>query len=177
MVYQQIDIKINLLRNRFVENLDELIKTKRLVTYYLYREANTLNLPIKELPLDEGKEISQKAIKKYFDPKTKEPLLSYAVNPPLASKQFPDQWGIIGELKEVPNDFLVFFEPYKDNHVIQMENIKDFSLLVEETIIFEYYITNRNLDFLIALETSAQILIGAGDAKEWVENLIQRHST
>jgi len=58
-----------------------------------------------------------------------------------------------------------------------MENIKDFNLLVEETFIFEYYITNRNLDFLIAWETSAQILIGAGDAKEWVENLIQRYST
>ncbi len=31
-----------------------------------------------------------------------------------------------------------------------------------------------DFDFLIAWETSAQILIGSGKAKEWVENLINR---
>lgn len=152
------------------ENLDELINHKRLVTYYLYRDAQDINIELIELPLDVGVQIRNQAIKKYFD-STYSNLVS-----PFVSKAFPDKWGIIGNVNDVPNNFLVFFDGYIDNHVIKFHDIKSFSKLVEETIAFDYYITNEDISFLIVWDSDHQILIGCGKAQEWVENLIQRHS-
>ncbi|WP_392565244.1 hypothetical protein RHO15_06440 [Utexia brackfieldae] len=158
-----------------MEDLDKLIFEKRIITNYLFEDAQNLNLNIKELSPDIGNIIIQKAIKKFIDPQ-KGPLLCYGIISPYVSASFPDEWGIIGELQEVPENFFVFFDSYKDNHVIEINKISDFGKLVEETIVFTYYIVNKDLDFLIAWDAAHQVLIGTGKAQNWIKNLIKRRS-
>lgn len=152
------------------ENINELIKTGRLITYYLFRDAKKIGLTLSELPFEKGVEFRKKTIDKYYD------SLRINIILPHTQMVFPDMWGIIGEINEITDNFLIFFDGYMDRHVIEMNNIHDFAKLVEETIIFDFYIINRELDYLIQWDSSCQILIGAGKAKEWVESLIKRHS-
>lgn len=159
-----------------MEDLALLIREKRTITHYLFEDAKEISIPIIELSLEDGTQLRNNAINKFFDLKSRGPLLCYAVNEPFRSGSFSDEWGVIGELIEVPNNILIFFDEYKDNHVIRMKCIQEFGRLVEETIVFTYYVTNQNLDFLIAWSASEQVLIGAGNAEQWVEDLIKRHA-
>lgn len=159
-----------------MEDLNQLIRDKRTITYYLFDDAKSLNIDIKEVSQELADVITNQAIKKFIDPK-KGPLFCYGVLSPCISGSFPDEWGIISELEEIPENFLVFFDTYKDNHVLEINKISDFGKIVENTIVFSYYIVNKKLDFLVAWDAAHQILIGAGQAKEWVENLIERHKT
>lgn len=151
------------------ENISELIRTSRLVTYYLFADAERIGVTISELPFEEGIKFRKKTIEKYFDDSRSDIILPHSL------KVFPDMWGIIGEINEITDEFLVFFDGYMDRHVIEVKNIRDFAKLVEETVIFDFYVIDRNLDYLIRWDSSCQILIGAGKAKKWVENLIERH--
>lgn len=103
-------------------------------------------------------------------------MLCYGFFSPYVSGSFPDTWGIIGELEDIPERFFVFFDSYKDNYVIKINKISEFGKLVESTIVFTYCIVNEELDFLIAWDAAHQVLIGAGKAQKWVENLIQQHT-
>lgn len=42
------------------ENINDLIKTGRLITYYLFKDAKKIGLTLSELPFEEGVEFRKK---------------------------------------------------------------------------------------------------------------------
>ena len=86
----------------------------------------------------------------------------------------PDAWRRIAELEAAPALLLV--EDSQGECGFRFANVADIEPVLADCFGFEFYVTNEKQTYLLALNHH-DVLIGAGDAAEWIERLKDGKST
>ena len=87
--------------------------------------------------------------------------------------QDPNGWQQIGRLLGERSVFM-FFEPERDEHGIWIQKGGRVSDILADCTGFEFYVVNETVDFVISF-TRYDLLVGAGEAKAWIETLKTPH--
>lgn len=69
------------------------------------------------------------------------------------------------------NNCIMFFNNLDDNKMISVNGGEDLYKILYNTYGFEFYITDKNTQYLICFNHH-ECLLGCGTAREWIDNLI-----
>ena len=83
--------------------------------------------------------------------------------------QNSNAWALIYDyIKD--NEWIMFFNKFDDRNGFLISNGAELQKILEESFGFEFYITDRNLSYLICFNHH-DILYGLGKAKDWVKEV------
>lgn len=86
----------------------------------------------------------------------------------------PDGWKAVETYTDSLPIFL-FFEPHLDDSIVLLHDSSKLSQILGECSGFIFYVTRSSLDYLLCFNDH-DALIGAGKAKEWIEQLKNKRS-
>ena len=129
--------------------------------------ANTYNIPIKFLTLEQTEKIKKNIYQKYTQKDKSIFLWESFVDFSMVN----DKEGWIQITDFVENEkCLMFFDDCEDRSIIEINGGKDLYKLLFEMYGFEFYITNSITEYLICFNHH-DCLMGCGTAKKWVTTL------
>ncbi|EKQ50589.1 MULTISPECIES: DUF6756 family protein [unclassified Clostridium] len=125
----------------------------------------TLKIIVREVPEKEADEIVNNTITKYTKGSNDRYLWEGFINE--VSVQDKDAWQWIDKFID-NSEAIMFFNPLDEKRAFLFSNGKDVVETLSETYGFEFYLTNRTLDYLLCFNHH-DVLIANGSAKEWLE--------
>ena len=128
--------------------------------------VNTLNINVVQISENQSEEIIKKVIKKYTTEKENRYLWEEIVD--YFSVNNKDAWKWVNEF--IGNsEAIMFFNNSDERKSFLFKNGNDLVSVLSETYGFEFYITNKDLTYLLCFNHH-DILISSGIAKEWLKN-------
>lgn len=91
-----------------------------------------------------------------------------------SSLHLPEKRYVISNF--INKDIVVFFEYEVDATVFLLNDFHGLSLIIEELFGFVFYVSNIEMDFVVCWNDH-EYLIGGGEAKVWVDDLIYARSS
>lgn len=128
--------------------------------------VNTLKINVVEISENQSEEIIKKIIKKYTTEKENRYLWEEIVD--YFSVNNKDAWRWVNEFIG-KSEAIMFFNNSDERKSFIFQNGDDLVSVLSETYGFEFYITNKDLTYLICFNHH-DILIASGIAKEWLKN-------
>lgn len=127
--------------------------------------ANQLKIIAEEISTKESEEIINKVITSYTSGNRDRYLWEGIINEVAINDK--DAWQWIN--KFISNsEAIMFFNPSDEKKVYRFTNGDDVVAILSETYGFEFYITNRAVDYLLCFNHH-DVLIACGNAKEWLK--------
>lgn len=128
--------------------------------------ANTLKINVIEISESQSAEIIKKITKKYTTEKENRYLWEEIVD--YFSINNKDAWQWVSEF--IGNsEAIMFFNNSDERKAFLFQNGNDLVSVLSETYGFEFYITDKDLTYLLCFNHH-DILISSGVAKEWLKN-------
>lgn len=127
--------------------------------------ASQLNITVGEISTKESEKIINKTITKYIRGNRARYLWEGIVNDVAVNEK--DAWQWINKFIS-DSEAIMFFNPADEKRVFSFSNGDDVVATLSETYGFEFYITNRVVDYILCFNHH-DVLIACGKAKEWLE--------
>lgn len=126
--------------------------------------ANSLKVIVQSIAVSETESIISKVIEKYCGIGITAPLWENLQNEVAVNNK--DAWQWIGDFIG-DTETIMFFNPSDERGAFTFKKGRDVVSVLCETYGFEFYLTNKNLDYLICFNHH-DVLIGCGNAADWV---------
>ncbi|HMW06813.1 MAG TPA: hypothetical protein PK079_17760 [Leptospiraceae bacterium] len=137
-----------------------------MVKNFLFKIANEHNFNLKTIPLEQSNFLRNDLYRKY---KVENRGLflwdSYIPNSYLSNRE--DSWLGLDDFIQ-SKETIIFFDQKVEANFFELLSGQSIVSLLENYKHDEYYLTNRNLDFLICC-TDLGHLVAAGTARDWLE--------
>jgi len=139
----------------------------------IIRASKYLEINVTELSPLESKTITDKIVKKYAHGKKTRFLWENFTNELGINNKNAWEW-----IKEIigNNETIMFFNPEDNSIAFKFFNGKDVDDVLGETFGFEFYLTNKTIDYVLCFNHH-DVLIACGKAKEWLNKVIKRDQT
>ncbi len=135
---------------------------------HIYSEIENSEELLKKLELKEREVILESVLEKYIDEDKKstwlwEKFIHYeALNDNMG-------WSFIKDFVK-NNECIMFFNQDEDKEMILIKTGDDLNHILSETYGFEFYITNKEVSYLLCF-SHHNILYGCGEAEKWLYKL------
>ncbi|NLM35481.1 MAG: hypothetical protein GX206_08590 [Clostridiales bacterium] len=126
--------------------------------------ANRLMIKAEEIPTKEAEEIINKVITIYARGNIDRYIWERVTNEVAINHK--DAWQWINTFIS-NSEAIMFFNPSDEKKAYRLSNGDDVVTILSETYGFEFYITNKEADYLLCFNHH-DVLIACGSAKEWL---------